>query len=261
MHEQNPVVLGCNIEDTIRRYLEAALPVHAKYPALKRAIGEQLRQRDLLMKGPYVEALPDFVKGSSLQDLTECDHPVFHAGFGKLPPLEYTRALHEHQEKAVRAVVERNENIVIATGTGSGKTECFLYPILDSLLRDENPTTPGVRALLVYPLNALANDQLYKRVVPLFVHQFRAAGFTVGRYTGQTRYGAMRSTVEASILADPFFRDELGWKSVPENWMLTRDEMLATPPHVLITNYAMLEHLLLLPKNKTDFCPNQAIYI
>ncbi|MBT7064855.1 MAG: DUF1998 domain-containing protein [Verrucomicrobia bacterium] len=63
----------------------------------------------------------------------------------------------------------------------------------------------------------------------------------------------MRSTVEASILADPFFRDELGWKSVPENWMLTRDEMLATPPHVLITNYAMLEHLLLLPKNAPLF--------
>ena len=66
----------------------------------------------------------------------------------------------------------------MSTGTGSGKTECFLYPLLDTLLKETEPQRrePGVRALLVYPLNALANDQLYKRIVPLFVHQFAGEG-------------------------------------------------------------------------------------
>ena len=253
MHDQNPITLGKNIEETIRRYLETALPVHRNYPELKKAIAEQLRQKDLLLKGPFVEALPDFFKGCSLKDLVEGEDPLLCEDISKLPENEYVRPLHQHQEEAIRAILERQHNIVVATGTGSGKTECFLYPMLNELLQETNRTDPGVRVLLVYPLNALANDQLYKRVIPLFVHQFAEQGITVGRYTGQTRQGLKRSTAEQSVLSDPFFKQELGWNSVPENWMLTRDEMLSMPPHILITNYAMLEHLLLLPKNAPLF--------
>jgi ATP-dependent helicase YprA (DUF1998 family) len=167
---------------------------------------------------------------------------------------EFQRALHRHQEQSLEILIKNRQHLVVATGTGSGKTECFLYPILDSLLREVDLDKPGVRAILVYPLNALANDQLYKRLVPMFVHLFQGFGIRVGRYTGLTRQGITRVQAEQEILsADSFSREKFGWKHIPPNWLLTREEMLATPPHVLITNYAMLEHLLLLPKNAPLF--------
>src|SRR5690606_34271149 len=80
------------------------------------------------------------------------------AGF--LAALQGSRQLYWHQEEAISRA-NRGRNIVVATGTGSGKTETFLYPILLSLYREflEGSLGPGVRALLLYPMNALANDQ------------------------------------------------------------------------------------------------------
>jgi ATP-dependent helicase YprA (DUF1998 family) len=253
-HDKNPVTLGKQIEDSIRGYLKSALPVSRRYPRLRQEIGRALAEPELLLKGPFVEALPDFVKDVSLEALTHGDDPLLDGEFSRLPQAEYQRPLHRHQAQALEAVVRRRENIVVATGTGSGKTECFLYPILDSLLKDVNLSRLGVRALLVYPLNALANDQLYKRLVPLFVHWFQYRGIKVGRYTGLTRQGLTRAQAEEEVLSsDTSFAREFRWEQIPANWLLTREEMLDTPPHVLITNYAMLEHLLLLPKNAPLF--------
>ncbi len=254
MPENNPVILGQTIENTIRRYLKAALPISPKYPRLRQAVNDALEQRDLLVKGPFVETLPDYVKRSSLREMITGDSRLLHTDFAQLPAAVLDRPLHRHQADALEAIVRDEQNVIVATGTGSGKTECFLYPILDSLLKESDLSRPGVRALLVYPLNALANDQLYKRIVPLFVHQFQAKGIRVGRYTGLTRQGQRRTNAEQELLAaDSFFREELGWNQIPLNWLLTREEMLATPPHLLITNYAMLEHLLLFPKNAPLF--------
>ena len=111
----------------------------------------------------------------------------------------------------------------------------------------------GVRALLVYPLNALANDQLYKRIVPLFVGRFASAGIKVGRFTGLTLDDVKRENAVQDVLtSDPSLRSLFG-ETIPPSWQLTRQEMLGHPPHILITNYAMLEHLLLFPKNAALF--------
>lgn len=254
MLESNPVLLGQNIESTVRRYLKAALPISSRYPQLRGEIHGALEQPGVLMKGPFIEALPDFIKGRSLAQLSA--EGVLHSLFFQLPEHEFQRPLHAHQDDAVRLLAAEQKNIIVSTGTGSGKTETFLYPILDSLLREsaEERSQPGVRALLIYPLNALANDQLSKRIVPLFVHRFAQQGITVGRYTGLTRSGQQRVNAEQEVLGgDSFFREQLGWRSVPDTWRLTREEMLERPPHVLITNYAMLEHLLLFPKNAPLF--------
>jgi ATP-dependent helicase YprA (DUF1998 family) len=254
MTEQNPVVLGLTLESTLRGYLKSALPISQRYPTLRQAISACLGQSELLLKGPFVEALPDFVKRSSLREMVSCDPPLLHHDFTQLPAELLDRPLHSHQADALEAIVGARQNVIVATGTGSGKTECFLYPILDALLREQDLNRAGVRALLVYPLNALANDQLYKRIVPLFVHEYRAKGIRVGRYTGLTSQGQSRANAEQELLsADPFFRERLGWQRIPPNWLLTREEMLAMPPHILITNYAMLEHLLLFPKNAPLF--------
>ena len=76
--------------------------------------------------------------------------------------------------------------IGICGGTGSGKTESFLVPILNSLLEEQSKGTlgPGVRALLLYPMNALANDQL-KRLRGILGS---VPEITFGRYTGETKH-------------------------------------------------------------------------
>ncbi|MFN9026998.1 MAG: DEAD/DEAH box helicase, partial [Akkermansiaceae bacterium] len=159
-----------------------------------------------------------------------------------------------HQDDAIQKIVVENKNIVVATGTGSGKTECFMFPMLDTLLKANISSRPGVRAILVYPLNALANDQLYSRLVPVIAGQLAKHGLTIGRYTGQTSSRDSRDKIERDLLDTPNSQmRELFGNKIPDNWLLSRDEMLTNPPHVLVTNYAMLEHLLLLPRNAALF--------
>ncbi len=250
MKEIDPIRLHEDLRDRVRRYLLTSLPISERFPQLRKEAENALSQTDKLIKGPFVEALPDFPKGESLQDKVK--KGILHEGFSRLRPSEFTRKLHQHQDQAIDSIVEKQQNVVVATGTGSGKTECFLYPIIDQLLKDKVQGNPGVRALLVYPLNALANDQLYHRLVPSLVCRLQEYGITVGRYTGQTNPRWSREKFAESYLQDAYFKGLFG-QTIPENWLLSRKEMLETPPHVLVTNYAMLEHLLLLPKNAALF--------
>ena len=99
--------------------------------------------------------------------------------------LPYERALYKHQENAIRKAVQ-GRNLVVATGTGSGKTETFLIPILNTLLLEEDAGTlrqAGVRALLLYPMNALANDQMKRLRSILTTYK----SITFGRYVGETQ--------------------------------------------------------------------------
>jgi hypothetical protein len=250
--EIDPVALQNDLQDRLQRYLRTALPIHRKFPKLKKQAEEELFKPGRLIKGPYLEALPDFPKSSSLEDLVIGD--VLHEGFCKLNSKVVGRPLHAHQEEAIRYIVEEKKNTVIATGTGSGKTECFVYPMIDELLKANINGAPGIRAIIVYPMNALANDQLFGRLVPDLVHHLRDYGITIGRYTGDTASNKTRRDLESDILGSEgsAMRDLFG-TSIPTNWLLSREEMLDQPPHVLVTNYAMLEHLLLLPHNSRLF--------
>lgn len=248
--EIDPISLQEDLQERMLRYLLTALPIHRRFPKLREQANRELSKSAALTQGPFLEALPDFPKGRSLERLV--NEGILHPGFAQLDQDVFTRALHVHQEEAIRRVVGDHENIVVSTGTGSGKTECFFFPLLDSLLKADIKGKPGIRAILVYPLNALANDQLYQRLVPVLAHQLKGYGLTVGRYTGQTTIGREREWFEQQYLAEPRFKEMFG-EEIPKNWLLSRREMLESPPHVLVTNYAMLEHLLLLPKNADLF--------
>ena len=141
---------------------------------------------------------------------------------------------YSHQSRALELTTSKNRNVVVATGTGSGKTESFLLPIINSLLNesDSNQLTPGVRAIIVYPMNALAADQLgrIRETLTNFPE------ITFGRFVGPTK------PTKAEALRE---NDN---KPFPLNERASREEILASPPHILITNYSMLERLLLLPK-------------
>ncbi len=256
----DPLLLRDHLRNTLVRYLSTAVPVsNTRAPKLACVIRKVLKNNaPQLTKGPFLESLPDFRKKGSIRELINSE--VLTQKWCCLEKTGFTslldRPLHEHQEHAIRQAA-KNRNFIVATGTGSGKTECFLLPIVDHLLRDPNLSEPGVRAVIVYPLNALANDQLYFRLAPLLLRQLRDPGITFGRFTGQVRANADRSTEEERLLDNDTLKEALGLSPLasrlPRSWLLSRSEMLQTPPHILITNYAMLEHLLLLPRNAPLF--------
>ncbi len=259
MNDASPIALVEDLRNVLQRYISTTLPISRRYPRLAAEFVSLLKQQ-ALVEGPYVEALPDFEKGESLEALLRKNGGFLHDSLGCLPTA--ARKLHLHQQQALEHACQKHEGILVATGTGSGKTESFLYPIADQLLSDPEPNKPGVRALLIYPMNALANDQLYYRIAPLFGCYLREHGITFGRYTGQVKANVRRSEEEDKLLNNPKLMDALGNPDViPSNWMLTREEMLKDPPQVLITNYAMLEHLLLLPRNERLFSANALRFI
>ena len=230
----DPIATSTLLSDTYRRYLRGLLPV--RDPALAAALRTQIDDSPMLTKGPLLEATPPYRTGVTLRALI--DEGVLDPGFAALggPALPLDRPLYLHQEQALRKAVA-GRNLVVATGTGSGKTESFLLPILAELCREQAAGTlgPGVRALLLYPMNALANDQV-RRLRGLLAN---CPGLTFGRYTGDTPERAAEglSLYEQLNPGQPRLPNEL----------LSRQEMRERPPHILLTNYAMLEYLLLRP--------------
>ena len=219
---------------TYRRYLRSLLPV--RDPALATALADSIAASPLLTKGPLLEATPPYQTGASLRDLI--GEGVLDPSFARLggPALPLDRPLYRHQEQALRKAAA-GRNLMVATGTGSGKTESFLLPVLSALTGEHAAGTlgPGVRALLLYPMNALANDQL-RRLRRLLTD---VPQITFGRYTGDTPERAAEglSLFESLNPGEPRLGNEL----------LSRQEMRDEPPHLLLTNYAMLEYLLLRP--------------
>ncbi|WP_125078120.1 DEAD/DEAH box helicase [Mycobacterium sp. P7213] len=225
------LAVGRQIEDTYKRYLKTLLS--PRDPALARAFDAEVDDSQLLTKGPLLELTPPYARGSSINQLI--DEKLLHPGLRRINFPE-DQPLYVHQETAIRKVLS-GRNLVVSTGTGSGKTESFLLPILNSLTAEAAAGTlrPGVRALLLYPMNALANDQL-KRLRSVLSS---TPEITFGRYTGETK------ETDALALAE-FHATNRGQQRLP-NELISREEMRRTPPHILLTNYAMLEYLLLRP--------------
>lgn len=244
----DPIKTTEKIKQDYVRYLKTTFPITNSNIAMQ--FEELLREENRLFNGPILEATPPFRTSLSISDLIEDGmlSKRFYDLCGDELPLE--RSLYEHQELAVRKVVAENRNIVVASGTGSGKTEAFLIPIFNNLLTElENgELSPGVRALLLYPMNALANDQMkrLRRILENF-HDI-----TFGRYTGETK--------EFIKEAKEHFRKNFPKEPRIENELLSREEMRDKPPHILLTNYAMLEYLLLRPKDHEFFDGEKAMH-
>ena len=178
----DPLKAAADITASYLRYLRSTFS--PSDPTLKAEFEQVLGSNFGLTQGPLLQASAPYKAGATVAELV--DAGVLSRGFLSMPadafPLR--RPLYAHQETAIRKLVE-GRNLMVATGTGSGKTECFLFPIIDHLLREADTGTlaqPGVRALLLYPMNALANDQM-KRLRDL-LNAF--PNITFGRYIGDT---------------------------------------------------------------------------
>jgi len=240
---RNPVNLAKQVEGRYKRYLETTF--YFKYPDLRNSFQEALGSGHL-SKGPYLEATPVFRRGEKTSELLQ-ELLTKAPDEGFLKAMKGDRPLYLHQEEAIRKVFGEARNVVVATGTASGKTETFLYPILLHLYREfqTGQLGPGVRALILYPMNALANDQRDKLGGISKLLQEAGSPFKLrfGQYIGETPEDENDSWRHA--------RDHISNRLPGE--LVLRKEMREKPPHILLTNYSMLEYLLIRPDDSPLF--------
>lgn len=252
----NPIETTKTIESDYLAYLQSILQV--KDDHLTKQAYLALKNNEFV-KGPFLEATPPFVTGGTITKLMK--EGVASKEFQAIAAAaEINRPLYIHQEKAFRKLATDRRNVIVATGTGSGKTECFMYPIFNELMRqnEANKLSPGVRTLLLYPMNALANDQM-KRLRELLSHY---PHITFGRYTGETIEKEDKAIEDYRTKKEQEFKAKYKRKGIDytdqdlnplPNELISRERMRSTPPHILLTNYAMLEYLLIRPEDTTFF--------
>ncbi|MBO7822129.1 DEAD/DEAH box helicase [Burkholderia pseudomallei] len=310
------------LHDGLCQYIEAQY--HVKDEGLLAERHALLKEAGVIAQKAFVEATPVYEFGEpysklripqrAKEILTQIAAVRDDSGLYPEP--------YRHQADALEAFLgDDREELVVATGTGSGKTESFLMPIVASLAlesaeREPTCSLPGCRAILLYPMNALVNDQLARirrllgntRVNKL-VSEGRGRPVRFGSYTGRTPYPGPRKSNRDRTRIAPLFDDfynrvetkpelkqqlqRLGrWPSKDlvgfynadasqtktyatgkkagqdynaSNWkyrlltqpgdreLMTRHEMQAQCPDILITNYSMLEYMLMRPIERKIF--------
>lgn len=311
------------IRTALKDYIEATY--HISHPTVVAQRRQLLDEPGVISQEPFLESTPRYELGGRFASLgipraardlltrmagaTDDRDPLIHD-----PP-------YLHQAEAIEGVIRDGRSLVVTTGTGSGKTESFLLPILSKLAnearqRPSSFTMPSMRAMLLYPMNALVNDQL-GRLRLMFGDSVVAASFKrwagrparFARYTSRTLYPGVRTVKKdqtrlkpigdfyvklaeqaqdlqhangrtaANLIRSlqargkwPAKADLLAWygKSgtrwlnsagqfqravmLPDDpELLTRHEVLAAPPDLLVTNYSMLEYMLMRPLERPIF--------
>lgn len=237
MKKLNPIERSQYIDNKYKEYLKSSFEFGKSH--LQKLFVEQL-EKEKLFKGPYVDLSFPFQRGKNLESLIE--EGVVCRSFIRLGDINFSRPLYSHQEESIRTI-GKGHSAIITTGTGSGKTESFLYPILNDLLFDveKGNKEVGVRAIFLYPMNALVNDQI-DRIRKILMH---CPEITFGFFTGDTPEKATANT-----------RKKLGEENdvvIPDNELVSREEIRENPPHLLFTNYSMLEYLLIRPNDYAIF--------
>lgn len=194
--------------------------IKTRDPGIKREVNRNVQQ-GLLWPDPLIQINPKFKSGESIKELVqqgilhkECEKIFAIKKENKLPiPLQ----LYKHQSEAIHAA-HKGENYILTTGTGSGKSLSYIIPIVNHAL--QNKEKNKIKAIIVYPLNALANSQIeeLKRFVDRGYPDSKGK-VTFARYTGQES-------------------DE------------EKKAIRANPPDILLTNYVMLELILTRPEER-----------
>ncbi len=275
-----------------------------KSPLLLSVLSSHIDDEGLLYQKPFIESSPAYVtvqNGIKTANIENWMRSYFlqlaNANVGVFP------SPFAHQISALEAAT-RGENLFVSTGTGSGKTECFMWPLLAKMATEarnfkESWVKRGVRTIIMYPMNALVSDQVsrLRRMIgdpdEKFIKIFRnTCGDEVrrpqfGMYTGRTPYPGVQPSTEQdrkleknlarmsfpqSDSEKEFFHHLLkegkipakanmkqfllglhDSKHIPSNddaELITRFEMQQFCPDILITNYSMLEYMLLRPREQ-----------
>ena len=208
-----PSILAKQLEQGIGDYIETTFPM--TNAPFKGSMRNFISSKDSVYHEPYIAVRLPFRVASKMPEMFEAIHPKY---------LPYV-----HQQKAFeRLTGDDGRSTLVATGTGSGKTECFLYPILEYCYQHRGER--GIKALIIYPMNALATDQA-KRIAELIYESPELKGnVTAGMYVGGQEHTPSRMMSEHSVITD-------------------HETLLNSPPDILMTNYKMLDYLLVRPKD------------
>ena len=188
----------------------------------ERILGEVSRsfEAGVFWPNPLIQLNPAFEAGGTVQQLV--DERIFHPECSRIFVRDKLQGghllrFHRHQREAID-VARDGHNYILTTGTGSGKSLAYIVPIVDHVLR--RGSGKGIQAIIVYPMNALANSQA-KELEKFLVDGYPEgqAPVTFARYTGQEN-------------------DE------------ERSAIIAKPPDILLTNYVMLELILTRPRER-----------
>ena len=213
-----PTALSRQLEQGLADFLKCSF--WSSTPGMEGLVDRLLGEdRESLLKGPFISVKMPFESG---------ENPSYFPDV----PLDFVP--HLHQELAFRRLGgRRKESTLVATGTGSGKTESFLLPILDHCLSQAHQ--PGVKAVIVYPMNALATDQA-GRIAGLIAGNEKLRGrVRAGLYIGRHAWGK-----------GPRGETRMG----PTTVITDRGTLQEAPPDILLTNYKMLDYLLLRPEDQ-----------
>lgn len=296
MQPPDPIRLEQAMREAYLRYYDTAYWLRDRQLTDERR--RLLSEDGAIFQEPLIEPIPRYVNGDSIHEIcTDLGFSVDLATelatvlFGADADFE----LRKHQEVALRTSLSHGQvrNVVVTSGTGSGKTESFLLPVFARLLAEarkhgaappvnrwwagrqkgkwtpastSEPRARAVRAMVLYPTNALVEDQIsrLRRAVGRVGRNGGGPPITFGRYTGETLgSGSVPVTMSesttgdvASQLADTEReRDEIETTSSEEvvtqfadprqGELLTRWDMMASPPDILVTNYSMLNVMLM----------------
>ena len=210
-----PSVLAKQLQQGLADYIETTFPM--TNPAFRGSLGRMLSTPDSVFHEPYTAVRLPFRTAENATEMFEAVHPSF--------------APYVHQQKAYERLCGNDgRSTLIATGTGSGKTECFLYPILEYCYQHRGER--GIKALIIYPMNALAADQA-KRIAGLIYNSPELRGnVTAGMFVGGFEHTPSRMMSETQVITD-------------------KETMRGAPPDILMTNYKMLDYLLVRPEDAT----------
>ncbi len=193
--------------------------IHIRDERIRALVDDEL-ERGLLWPNPIIQLNPAFESGGTIDELVaegllhEGCAPIFRRDKSPGNATGEPLRLHRHQREAIE-VARTGANYVLTTGTGSGKSLSYIVPIVDHVLRAGSGN--GIKAIVVYPMNALANSQLGELEKFLSLGAPGSTGLVrFSRYTGQESHEE-------------------------------RDEILHNPPDILLTNYVMLELILTRP--------------
>jgi DEAD/DEAH box helicase domain-containing protein len=220
-----PSLLAKDIQDGLRQFLTTGFEASDDF--MSGIMARFVKDPAGWLKGPYLQLGLPFTTGAAGKQFFKGFETQF-PGFS-------------HQEGAWQRLSSQHlaQSTLVATGTGSGKTECFVYPVLDHCARALAAKEAGVKALVIYPMNALASDQA-RRFAELVATVPAFKGLRVGLYVGGNAVGTGQGTVMTSTAV-----------------ITDRDTLRKNPPDILLTNYKMLDYLMLRPKDRTLWDRNQ----
>jgi DEAD/DEAH box helicase domain-containing protein len=236
--------LSNHIEKNIKGYLNATF--NFSDSNYEKVFNNFISSEEGILKGPFIDIKRPFKQASP----------------GYSNPLEIASPFppFEHQLKAFKNLSSNGKNpsnTLVVTGTGSGKTECFLIPIADHCLREKKKAIKGIKAIILYPMNALATDQAgrFSEFLLKDMKENIGNGFplvTAGLFVGEDQEEKRKA--HKSMGLDTGSDGEISQYHLIDD----RSALHDNPPDILLTNYKMLDYLLMKPEHKNLWSSNQS---